>query len=159
MTLQKTTQAKLKALFTEAEASKAFLASKKDPKKTITDVIQAMVKELDAEIFELKNQEGKAASSALGFAVVFYKDSQLLIGPIYIAKAYQGQGFSKVLLEQIVQLAKSKNLVSIYTKTWGANKASRHLFTSYGFTQTKEVLDDRADGDSTVSYIYQLRSD
>lgn len=59
MTFQKTTPAKLKSLFAEAEASKAFLASKKEPKKTITDVIQAMVKELDAEIFELKNQEGK----------------------------------------------------------------------------------------------------
>ncbi len=114
MTFQKTTLAKVEHLFTEAEASKAFLEAKKDSKETVSSIAQDMIDELDAEIFKLKNQEGKAAGIALGFAVVFYKDSQLFIGPIYIAKAYQGQGFSKVLLEQIVQLAKNKNLVSIY---------------------------------------------
>ena len=153
MTFNKTTPAKLKNLFAEAEANKAFLASKKDPNKTISSVAQDMIDELDAEIFELQNQEGTAVS----FAVIFIKDTQLVIGPIYVAVAYQGQGYSRDLLKYILELARAKNLDSIFTKTWGANKASRHLFTSHGFTQSKEVLNDRVDGDSTVSYIYQLR--
>ena len=153
MTFNKTTPAKLKNLFAEAEASKAFLASKKDPNKTISSVTQDMIDELDAEIFELQNQKGKA----VGFALIFFKDTQLVIGPIYVAMADQGQGYSKDLLKHILELASVKNLDSIFTKTWGANKASRHLFTSHGFTQTKEILNERVDGDSTVSYIYQLR--
>ena len=153
MTFQKTTLAKLKSLFTEAEANHAFLASKKAPNKTISSIAQEMIDELEAEIFELQNQEGKA----VGFAVIFIKDTQLVIGPIYIAMAYQKQGYSKDLLKHIIELAQAQKLDSIFTKTWGANKASRHLFTSYGFTQSKEVLNGRVNGDSTVSYNYQLR--
>ena len=104
--------------------------------------------ELDAELFELQNQDRKAVS----FAVLFVKDNQLGIEPIYIATEYQGQGYSHALLKDIIKLAKQRNLESVFTKTWGANKVSRHLFTRHGFTQTKEVLDDRANGDSTVMY-------
>lgn len=155
MTFHETSPEQLKSLFAEAETNQAFLASKKEAKKTIRDVTQKMIDEFEAEVFELQNPEGKA----VGFAVVFVKDSSLIIGPIYIASAYQGQGYSKVLLKHIVRLAKNKNLDSIVTKTWGENKASRHLFQSHDFTQLKEVLDDRVNGDSTVSYMLQLPSD
>ena len=63
----------------------------------------------------------------------------------------------KYYLSDCATCKKQRSNVDIYD--WVANKALKHLFTNYCFTQTKEVLDGRVDGDSNVSYCYQLRSD
>ena len=152
MKLQKTAFADLKTLIAEAESTKAFLTTKKYKDETITDLILRMIVKEQAETFEFQSKSGKS----VGFAVLLYSDTQLSIGPIYISKESRGKGYSTILLKEIETIAKEKELATIFAKTWGGNKASKHLFTTYGFIQTKEVLDLRVDGDSTVSYEYQI---
>jgi ribosomal-protein-alanine N-acetyltransferase len=52
-----------------------------------------------------------------------------------VSSNYQGQGYAKFLLEQMVALAKSKNFSSIMLEVRISNLRARHVYQRFGFIE------------------------
>lgn len=96
-----------------------------------------------------------------GFVSILPSDEVgvMSIGPMFISPKYQGLGLGKLQVEKVMEWAKDKSLKKLYTKTWGQNLRSRHIFESLNFTLQEVVMDQRINGDSSVKYEYFIRYD
>lgn len=75
---------------------------------------------------------------------------------MYVSAQYQGQGLGRRQVEDFSNLARQQGYGRVYTKTWLGNKAARRVFASLGFVEVGIKPEDRANGDSTVSYLLEL---
>ncbi len=78
------------------------------------------------------------------------------IGPMFILKNYRGKGYGQKQVEFVITWAKLNNYKTIETRTWGNNLGSRKIFNSLNFIQTKEIKNDRIDGDSSIFFELSL---
>lgn len=70
----------------------------------------------------------------LGSAQTDIQDEQAMeLERIYVLKQFQGRGFGKILLTQIIELAKSQSLKYLWLGVWEKNKKAIRFYTNHGF--------------------------
>jgi ribosomal protein S18 acetylase RimI-like enzyme len=84
-------------------------------------------------------------------------DGILVIGPTFITKRCRGRGLGKYMLQRLVDRARGWHVSRLVFETWGKNVAARRLVESLGFRFVAEELNTRVNGDSTVTYVLELK--
>ncbi len=94
----------------------------------------------DSEIFVAEN-EGKL----IGFVQLYplFSSTRMkrywLLNDLYVNENYRGKGFSKELIEESKELAKSTNAAGILLETGKSNHIGNQLYPSCGFEIYDEV--------------------
>ncbi|MFZ2836354.1 MAG: GNAT family N-acetyltransferase [Candidatus Saccharimonadales bacterium] len=149
--LQRLTNEQLLPLLVESEY--AFLPTKTHPDETAISLQEKFRN--DTRYDTLGYVLGNKALSYIT-ALSGRTADEIAIGPMYVAESSRGNGLGKLQVVEFVELFAEHGYASIYTKTWLGNIASRRSFESLGFIEMDRKDDDRADGDSTISYTLQI---
>lgn len=141
-------------LITESEH--AFVPSKKNPDKTASQLL-AHFEQNDPKfrVFGYQGADGQPVSYITTLSAG--SDDTIAIGPMYVSEAARGQGLGKRQVEVFLQRAAASGYRHVFTKTWSSNRASRAIFESLGFAMQKMTVGNRANGDDTITYSYDLQ--
>lgn len=151
MKLSETSINEIKDILEESKVE--FLPNKNDAHFDTVKFFQDFEDAINFNLFKLVDNN----EQIYGFiSNLPYKDHSAVIGPMYIRPEHRGQKLGYKLLELFIEWAHKNSFNSIITRTWGNNKASRYLFEEFGFVLIREKMDDRNDGDSTVTYSKKL---
>jgi RimJ/RimL family protein N-acetyltransferase len=151
MKLIKTTLPELKPILIDSQSE--FLPTKDTDVFDIYIFLSQFENEKHFFLFSFVDDSG----NTLGFiSNISYDDQLAAIGPMYILPSHRGKGLSEAMLRLFIKWTKEYGFKQIKTKTWGENKASRHLFEKLRFEIVKEKRNDRKNGDSTITYMLQL---
>jgi len=71
----------------------------------------------------------------IGYAVMMMVLDEAHLLNISIAKEYQGKGFGRSLLEELISLAKHKKAYTMFLEVRPSNKAALSLYESMGFNE------------------------
>ncbi len=136
-----------------AESDTAFLASTKHPNETTTEKFMAFKGDPNFALYVLE-VDGRPVSyiSALSHT----DSSTIAIGPMYVSKDFRGLGFGLRQVEEFIDMYRTKGYMGIFTRTWGANAASKGVFERLGFSLVGTKSNDRVDGDDTLEYLLQI---
>lgn len=141
----------LTLLAKEADLVKAFLPSRSEPDSSIEKFL-LKTDSLGTIFFGTFR-----ANKIIGFVSLMPKNEGVFsIGPMYVAKDFQGQHIGKQQVLEIIDWAKKQRLKGLFTKTWGENIPSRNIFEGLGFKATEEKPNARVNGDSTIKYFLEL---
>ncbi len=89
---------------------------------------------------ELENENSiyityKYQNEIIGFAGITIIIDTAELNNIVIKKAYRGKGFSKQLLQYLINISKSKNCTKFNLEVSESNKIAINLYKSFGFNQ------------------------
>lgn len=146
--------ATVRPLITESEH--AFVPSKKHPDETASQLF-AHFSQDDPKfrVFGYQGADGQPVSYITTLSAG--SDDAIAIGPMYVSEAVRGQGLGKRQVEAFLQHAAASGYRHVFTKTWSSNRASRAIFESLGFATQKVTEGNRANGDDTIAYSYNLQ--
>ncbi len=129
------------------ESINSFVPSTNDKFSTIKEMLENWPKE-NINLFCFKNNSKK-----IGYISLLTDGTEIAsIGPMFISKAFQGKGFGKQQVEELLKWCKANGFIKIKTKTWGKNIGSRKIFESLDFITTEVKENARVNGDSSVKY-------
>jgi len=137
----------ISALLNESES--AFLPSATNPTQTSNEMVESMK---DDPNFQILGYEEHNQPISYIVALSHKELNTLSIGPMYIGANHRGLGLGIAQVKEFIEYARLQGYSCVFTKTWSRNTAARHIFDAIGFVATKIKLDDRVDGDSTISY-------
>lgn len=75
----------------------------------------------------------QSGESLVGYLVVMRVMEQAEILNIAVAKAYQGQGLARHLLEYLKDYAQKQGITSLFLEVRESNSAARKLYEKFGF--------------------------
>jgi len=92
----------------------------------------------ESEFYFVKNE-----TETIGYFKVNYGQAQnekrpvpaIEIERIYVIASWQGKGIGKKILEQTIDIAKSKKLKNIWLGVWEKNYKAIKFYKNFGFTQ------------------------
>jgi L-amino acid N-acyltransferase YncA len=151
--LERLTDEQLTPLLNESEH--VFLPTKNNPNETATSLVEKFKNNTNYDVFG-RVVEDRAVSYII--ALSGRNNTEIAIGPMYVAKDSRGNGVGKQQIADFIQLFTERGYTSIFTKTWLGNAASRHSFESLGFIKIGREDGDRVDGDSTISYELRIQT-
>lgn len=136
-----------------AESPHAFLPSHDNPDQTTVELFQVLQNDPSFRVLGYVDH-GKPVSYIV--ALSHKTPGTSSIGPMYVAYSHHGRGLGKRQVRDFIDDAKAHDYTSVFTKTWAENAGARHVFESLGFEIEKVKENDRANGDSTLSYRLHL---
>jgi GNAT superfamily N-acetyltransferase len=135
------------------ESEHAFLPTKNHPDETASSLIEKFKSDPHYEAFGyVIHDEAITYITALSGR----EKDEIAIGPMFVTETSRGKGLGKQQVADFIQLFTERGYVSIYTKTWLGNAASRHAFESLGFMEIDRKDGDRVGSDSTISYVFRI---
>jgi RimJ/RimL family protein N-acetyltransferase len=137
----------------EADWNGAFIADKNEPDFKVLNLLKYFEGKEHFHVFAFTDELAIAGFISL---LPTKEEHASSIGPMCIRRQYQRLGLGKKQVVEVMNWAKNNHIKRIYTRTWGQNDRSRKIFEGLGFTSISETPDQRINGDSTVSYAYNL---
>lgn len=135
------------------ESNNVFLAPASNPAQSTEELLEAMRQDPGFTLLGYKT-DGVPISYIVALS---YKDPLTVsIGPMYVSAQNRGNGLGRKQVQDFNDRARQQGYRRVYTKTWLNNNASRKVFESLGFVEAGIKSGDRANGDSTISYILEL---
>jgi GNAT superfamily N-acetyltransferase len=135
------------------ESEHAFLPTKNHPDETASSLIEKFKNDPCYEVFGYVIDD---AAITYITALSGREKDEIAIGPMFVTETSRGKGLGKQQVADFIQLFTERGYVSIYTKTWLGNAASRHAFESLGFMEIDRKDGDRVGSDSTISYVFRI---
>lgn len=72
---------------------------------------------------------------------IHFKPRAVYINHICVTEKFRGKGVATKLIDQIIKLAKSKNIYTIQLDVWAMNKNAKNSFNKLGFKTFNEKME------------------
>lgn len=148
LTLRETSLKELEPAILSAD--KYFLRSKSSADKTIYTISEEFSSDQSFKSYEAINELGKL----VGFILVYPSNKyDVAIGAMFVFPPFQGRGYAKQMVENLIIRYKKLGAKTFYTRTWSENIASLKTFTNLDFKIIETIPNDRINSDSTIKLL------
>ncbi|MCX8015655.1 MAG: ribosomal protein S18-alanine N-acetyltransferase [candidate division WOR-3 bacterium] len=88
----------------------------------------------------------------LGYLDAWQIDDEMHLANIAVAPNYRQQGIASKMLLKLIEIAKKKNIKSIYLEVRVSNKIARKLYEKFGFVNVYTRKNYYPDGEDAIIY-------
>lgn len=111
----------------------------KNDARTPLSIEDIYLDEVQTYYFEKGSVFIKKDDNYIGYGQVIIEDNVPVIVNFGILKEYRGKGYSKSLLNHLIQIIKSDGFTNVMIKVKNTNKIALHLYEKVGFKITNEI--------------------
>lgn len=97
-------------------------------------------------------------AAEVGYLALEWRENVLFLSKLYLLKAARGQGHAFAILQQLVEMAKNRDIPAIELTVNKENGASIAFYEKAGFERIDAIVSDIGGGFVMDDYVYRLHT-